>query len=175
MFVGSIRWILLCQGPRKTDGQISCWTRRHKGRHQQRRRRTMWLTILKLWLYDKTLLWPDVFWPHDDSANTVGDSGRFLNKAVSIGETYEQIEARRRAFLDGMSAGTFLLRLVSPAMETGIQSAMTTNKSCPAHFHSTRETIVYSGSLNISFITNSTLCPNKVLQTIELQHVTMLI
>ena len=33
----------------------------------------------------------------------------YLDKTVMVGETLAETEARRRAFLDGMNAGTFLL------------------------------------------------------------------
>ena len=37
---------------------------------------------------------------------TVND---YLDKTVMVGETLAETQARRRAFLDGMNAGTFLL------------------------------------------------------------------
>ena len=50
----------------------------------------------------------------------------YLDKTVMVGETLAETQARRRAFLDGMNAGTFFLmpgecRGLPPAMGTGIQ------------------------------------------------------
>ena len=52
-----------------------------------------------------------------------------LNKTVAPGETLAETERRRKAFLDGMAAGTFLLmpgecRRRPPAMATGTRSHM---------------------------------------------------
>ena len=50
----------------------------------------------------------------------------YLDKTVMVGETLAETQARRRAFLDGMNAGTFFscqgeCRRLPPAMGTGIQ------------------------------------------------------
>ena len=55
----------------------------------------------------------------------------YLDKTVVVGETLAETEARRRAFIDGMTAGTFLLmhgecRGLPPAMATGTQLGTTT-------------------------------------------------